>query len=61
MTISDEIKRLQELHTQGALSDAEFAQAKVSVLSAARTPQADSTQASLEEIKFQNELARLGF
>ncbi len=32
MNISDEIKRLHELHQAGALSDAEFAQAKAKLL-----------------------------
>ncbi len=34
MSISDEIKRLHELHQAGALTDAEFEQAKARVLSA---------------------------
>ena len=33
MNLSDEIKRLHELHQAGALSDAEFEQAKTRVLS----------------------------
>ncbi|MDC8760778.1 PspC domain-containing protein [Janthinobacterium fluminis] len=33
MDVSDEIKRLHELHQAGALSDAEFAQAKAKILS----------------------------
>ena len=32
MTIADEIKRLHELHQSGALTDAEFAQAKAKLL-----------------------------
>jgi phage shock protein C len=32
MTIADEIKRLHELHQSGALTDAEFAQAKEKLL-----------------------------
>ena len=35
MVISEEIKRLHELHQAGALSDAEFEQAKARVLSGA--------------------------
>jgi phage shock protein PspC (stress-responsive transcriptional regulator) len=35
MNLSDEIKRLHELHQAGALSDAEFDQAKARVLSTA--------------------------
>ena len=34
MNISDEIKRLHELHQAGALTDAEFEQAKAKLLSA---------------------------
>ncbi len=34
MNISDEIKRLHELHQAGALTDAEFEQAKAKVLAA---------------------------
>ncbi|WP_020652876.1 PspC domain-containing protein [Massilia niastensis] len=37
MNLSDEIKRLHELHQAGALTDAEFEQAKARVLSAAST------------------------
>lgn len=33
MTIADEIQRLHELHRSGALTDAEFAQAKAKLLS----------------------------
>jgi len=35
MNMSDEIKRLHELHQAGALSDAEFEQAKAKLLGAA--------------------------
>ncbi|WP_426109871.1 PspC domain-containing protein [Massilia sp. PWRC2] len=35
MNVSDEIKRLHELHQAGALTDAEFEQAKAKVLAAA--------------------------
>ena len=38
MNLSDEIKRLHELHQAGALSDAEFEQAKTRVLSSASAP-----------------------
>jgi phage shock protein C len=37
MNISDEIKRLHELHQAGALSDSEFARAKEKVLSSGST------------------------
>jgi phage shock protein C len=36
MNISDEIKRLHELHQAGALTDAEFEQAKAKLLDASR-------------------------
>lgn len=35
MNLSDEIEKLQQLHASGALTDAEFAQAKQTVLSGA--------------------------
>jgi phage shock protein C len=50
--ISDEIKRLHELHQAGALTDAEFEQAKAKVLSSSstvnlnKTASADGTFAS---------------
>jgi len=42
MNLSDEIKRLHELHQAGALSDAEFEQAKARVLSSASAPPGSS-------------------
>ena len=41
--ISDEIKRLHELHQAGALSDAEFEQAKTKVLSSSSTVNLNKT------------------
>jgi phage shock protein C len=41
--ISDEIRRLHELHQAGALSDAEFEQAKAKVLAAERVNLAKDT------------------
>ena len=38
MNLSDEIKRLHELHQAGALTDAEFEQAKARVLSSTPSP-----------------------
>lgn len=46
MNIADEIKRLHELHQAGALSDAEFAQAKARLLATGDTP-ASGNQESL--------------
>ncbi|WP_058049370.1 PspC domain-containing protein [Janthinobacterium sp. Ant5-2-1] len=43
MNISEEIKRLHELHLAGALSDAEFAQAKAKLLSNINLDKPDST------------------
>ena len=35
MNIADELRKLQELHSSGALTDEEFAQAKAAVLEGA--------------------------
>jgi phage shock protein C len=43
MSIADDLERLAELHRSGALTDAEFAQAKARALGA--TPHADSNPA----------------
>ena len=43
MNVSEEIKRLHELHQAGALSDAEFAQAKAKLLSNINLDKPDST------------------
>ena len=42
MNVSEEIKRLHELHLAGALSDAEFAQAKAKLLSNINLDKSDS-------------------
>jgi phage shock protein C len=44
--ISDEIKRLHELHQAGALTDAEFEQAKAKILSSANTVNLNKAAAS---------------
>jgi phage shock protein C len=44
--ISDEIKRLHELHQAGALTDAEFEQAKAKILSSANTVNLNKSAAS---------------
>jgi len=43
MNVSEEIKRLHELHLAGALSDAEFAQAKAKLLGGINLDKTDST------------------
>ena len=43
INIADEIKRLHELHQSGALTDAEFAQAKEKVLASANEEQTHSS------------------
>ncbi|KAB8066499.1 MULTISPECIES: PspC domain-containing protein [Janthinobacterium] len=43
MNVSEEIKRLHELHLAGALSEAEFAQAKAKLLSNINLDKPDST------------------
>ena len=43
MNVSEEIKRLHELHLAGALSDAEFAQAKAKLLSNINLDKPDTT------------------
>ena len=43
MNISEEIKRLHELHLAGALSDTEFAQAKAKLLSSINLDKPDGT------------------
>ena len=58
MSIADELRKLQELHDQGGLSDEEFATAKAKVLAGGAAP--DSVlQEHLEEIKEQNDVAAL--
>ncbi|MGK5080876.1 PspC domain-containing protein [Janthinobacterium sp. HLX7-2] len=46
MNVSEEIKRLHELHLAGALSDAEFAQAKATLLSNINLDKPDSGSAA---------------
>jgi len=54
MSISDEIKRLHELHLSGALTDAEFAQAKEKLLAsleAGPVPFADDSLSQLGKFR----------
>lgn len=44
MNIADEIKRLHELHQSGALTDAEFEQAKAKLLASIGSGQASSSE-----------------
>lgn len=65
--IADELERLQQLHENGTLTDAEFAEAKASVLrregvtaSAVPPPSADiSMQSHLKHVRLQNDLEQL--
>ena len=50
--LSDEIKRLHELHQAGALSDAEYEQAKARILSGASTVSLRKEPASAERLSF---------
>ena len=63
MSIADELAKLEELRRRGVLSDSEFAQAKATLLSSpAPSPErqlGDHMAAQLEEVRFQNELARI--
>src|ERR1043165_5871612 len=61
MNIADELRKLQDLHRSGALTDAEFAAAKAAVLGKADADAGDkpALQEHLEEIKRQNEIAQL--
>jgi hypothetical protein len=63
MSIADELRKLGELHQSGALTDAEFAQAKARVLAGERAqdggPQDETLREHLSELKRENELARL--
>jgi phage shock protein C len=69
MNVSDEIKRLHELHQAGALTDAEFEQAKARVLAgsvnlnkdsgAAFSSSSSSSTSSSPNTDFVNEISRL--
>jgi hypothetical protein len=63
MNLADELRKLQELHQNGSLTDAEFAAAKAKVISQSETASKPSTdlamQRHLEEIKAQNAVAQL--
>ena len=59
MNISEEIKRLHELHLAGALSDAEFAQAKAKLLSNINLDKSDSPSDSAPSNDLVQEFNRL--
>lgn len=63
MSLADELAKLEELHRSGALSQAEFAQAKAKLIEAeaapADPPLGQHLAEQLAEVKYQNELARL--
>jgi hypothetical protein len=63
MSLADELTKLEELRRSGALTDAEFAQAKAAILTGgAAAPSnvaADKLGEQLAEVRYQNELARL--
>jgi hypothetical protein len=62
MNIADELRKLQDLHQSGALTDQEFAAAKAAVLAGearGAEPEPGVMQQHLDEIRLQNEVARL--
>jgi hypothetical protein len=63
MSIADELAKLEELRRSGALSEPEFARAKALLLNSSASPPGQQTgdhlSEHLEEVRFQNELARL--
>ncbi|MDI3293030.1 phage shock protein C (PspC) family protein [Janthinobacterium sp. 35] len=59
MNVSEEIKRLHELHLAGALSDAEFAQAKAKLLSNINLDKSDSPSDSAPSNDLVQEFNRL--
>lgn len=62
MNIADELRKLEELHQRGTLTDAEFAAAKASVLAGSREHRPfddEIVQKQLEELKLQNAVSRL--
>ena len=59
MNVSEEIKRLHELHLAGALSDAEFAQAKAKLLSNINLDKPDSPSGAAPSNDLVQEFNRL--
>lgn len=62
MNIADELRKLQDLHRSGALTDEEFAAAKAAVLAGdvrGAEPEPGVMQQQLDELRLQNEVTRL--
>lgn len=63
MSLADDIAKLEDLRRTGALTDAEFAQAKAKLLAGETAPANDSVVEKLgeqlAETRYQNELARI--
>jgi Short C-terminal domain len=60
MSVADELRKLQELHQSGALTDEEYADAKGSVLAGpADRPEDSGVKGHLHEIRHQNDIAQL--
>jgi hypothetical protein len=63
MSLADDLAKLEDLRRTGALTDAEFAQAKAKLLTGDATPANDSVVEKLgeqlAETRYQNELARI--
>jgi hypothetical protein len=58
--LADELRKLEDLHRRGALTDEEFARAKASVLGgAAPAPGGPALDEQLTDLRRENELARL--
>jgi len=63
MNLVDELAKLEELRVRGALSDAEFTEAKAAILrqepAGAESPLGEQLAQQLADLKHQNELAQL--
>ena len=63
MSLADDLTKLEELRRTGALTEAEFAQAKKKLLAGDAAPAegavADKLGEQLAEVRYQNELARI--
>lgn len=60
MSLADELAKLDDLRRRGALTEAEFEAAKATLLNQGAAPEVSGQLAdTLDEVRFQNELARL--
>ena len=59
MSIADEIRKLQELHASGALTDEEFAKAKAAVFADDKPDREAALTTELQELRLQNDLERI--